>query len=72
VKTGFFSTLQNINAASSDRGTLASVLIILIFLSVAVYGVILYVHSRSMWSLDEIASLYLAAKLQARLKEDRE
>jgi len=68
--SGFFSTLQTINATNSDRGTLASVLIILIFFSVAVYGVILYVHSRSMWSLDEIASLYLAAKLQARLKED--
>jgi len=70
--TGFFQTLQTINAASSDRGTLASILIILIFISVAMYFVILYVHSRSMWSLDEIASLYLAAKLQARLKEDHE
>jgi len=72
VGTGFFSTLQNINKESSDRGTLASLLIVLIFFSVAIYGVILYVHSRSMWSLDEIASLYLAAKLQARLKEDHE
>jgi len=70
--TGFFSTLQTINNVSSDRGTLASILIIFIFSSVACYWVILYVHSRSMWSLDEIASLYLAAKLQARLKEDHE
>jgi len=70
--TGFFSTLQSINSDSSDRGTLASLLIILIFISVFIYFVILYVHSRSMWSLDEIASLYLAAKLQAKLKEDRE
>jgi len=70
--TGFFSTLQTINNVSSDRGTLASILIIFIFASFASYGVILYVHSRSMWSLDEIASLYLAAKLQARLKEDHD
>jgi len=68
--TGFFSTLNTINSDSSDRGTLAGVLIILIFFSVAIYSVILYVHSRSMWSLDEIASLYLAAKLQAKLKEE--
>jgi len=70
--TGFFPSLQNINSMSSTRGTLASLLIVLIFVSVAIYGIILYVHSRSMWSLDEIASLYLAAKLQARLKEDHE
>jgi len=69
---GFFSTLNTINTSDSDRGTLAGVLIILIFVSVAIYSVILYVHSRSMWSLDEIASLYLAAKLQAKLKEDRD
>jgi len=69
--TGFFSSIQTINDQSSERGTLASILIILIFVAAAIYGVILYVHSRSMWSLDEIASLYLAAKLQAKLKEDR-
>jgi len=70
--TGFVSTLQYINANSRVRGTLASLLIVGIFLSLATYGVILFVHSRSMWSLDEIASLHLAAKLQAKLKEDHE
>lgn len=35
-----------------------------------VYGVILYVHSRSMWSLDEIASLRLASDEEKRLKEN--
>jgi len=69
---GFFAALQTIDQTSPERGTLAAILIILIFVSVAIYSVILYVHSRSMWSLDEIASLYLAAKLQAKLKEDRE
>jgi len=72
VKEGFFQGLQNIAQESSLRALLASLLFIFVFISVMVYGVILYVHSRSMWSLDEIASLSLAAKLQARLNEDRD
>jgi len=72
IGTGFFSSLQSIAEEDGARGLLASVLIILIFVTMAVYAVILYVHSRSMWSLDEIASLALAAQLQAKLKEDRE
>jgi len=69
---GFWQTLEVLSVDEPFRAFLSAVLICLIFISVAIYGVILYVHSRSMWSLDEIASLYLAAKLQAKLKEDRE
>jgi len=64
---GFFETLDQLE---SDRAFLSGFLIFLFFSYLGAYGVILYVHSRSMWSLDEIASLYLASKLTARLKLD--
>jgi len=67
---GFFDSMHHLSAEDRSSCALAILLILTIFFSVTVYAVILYVHSRSMWSLDEIASLLLAAKLQANLSDN--
>jgi len=65
TKGEFFGTLKSLEPS---RASLCGVLIVLFFSHILDYGVMLYVHSRSMWSLDEIASLYLAVKLQEKLR----
>jgi len=67
---GFFDSMRRLSGEDRSSCALAILLILTIFFSVTVYAVILYVHSRSMWSLDEIASLLLAAKLQANLSDN--
>jgi len=61
---GFFETISILN---DGQQLLCSLLIIFFLVCLATYGMILYVHSRSMWSLDEIQSLYLAAKIQKKM-----
>eukprot|EP00457_Paulinella_chromatophora_P007558 gb/GEZN01007581.1/.p1 GENE.gb/GEZN01007581.1/~~gb/GEZN01007581.1/.p1 ORF type:complete len:443 (-),score=59.93 gb/GEZN01007581.1/:121-1449(-) len=65
--TGFFGTLSSIGHLPIFQ---CSILLMFFVIYIVLYFVILYVHSRSMRSLDEIASLFLAAKLQARLLDD--
>jgi hypothetical protein len=63
--TDFFDTLGGLDGVDEF---LCIFLLLLFFAYLAVYFVILYVHSRSMRALDEIGSLMLAAELQAKLR----
>jgi len=64
-RVGFFEAVYNLNPLSRALTGLILATLVAIFI---VYAVILFVHSRSMWALDEIASLHLAAQLQLKLK----
>jgi len=62
---GFFVTLSQLGTSQLVEGC---VLLVIIFVVVVFYAGALYFFTALMWSLDEISSLFLAAKMQASVR----